>query len=195
MLTIFSNGHRQDQQSHYNEYNRRQPRRVARHSVPNLFQCQTAVPVYFLSQDYAADNFIQPLASAPAAPPFVYPNVLMTTYPDMGYANAQFLNEYGQQNMFQYRAPFVQVPVMSQNSPFINTTIPTTIPETVSEQNQADLQNHVSNEQSLDEELSQLLRRVFIDETEKSLRDLTDNLNIISQLNYSDRCLILRCQM
>jgi hypothetical protein len=162
--------------------------RVSRHSVPNLFNCQTTVPIYFLSQDYAAENFIQPLPNT-AAPPYIYSNMpnmmLPTAYPDMGYANAPFLNDYSQQNMFQYRSPFVQMPIMPQNGPYINTSIPAIIPESV----------QMPEEQNLEEELSHLLRRVFIDDNEKTLRDLTENPNIIAQMNFQERCLLLLCQM
>lgn len=166
--------------------------RVTRHSVPNLLQCQTTLPVYFLSQDYAGENYIQPLASAPAAPPFIYPNmtnvILPTAYSEMTYANAQFLNDYGQQNIFQYRTPYVQLPMMPPNAPYISTTV-STIPESMP------IPESTSGEQNLEEELTQLLRRFFIDDNEKTLRDLTENPNIIAQLNFNERCLLLRCQM
>jgi hypothetical protein len=140
-----------------------------------------------------ADNFAQPLTSAPAVPSFIYPgitNVMMPSgYPDMSYANAQYLNEYGQQNMFQYRAPFVQLSMVPQNAPYINNSVPATIPESMQ------MPEPANTEQNLEEELSQLLRRFFIDDNEKTLRDLTEDPSIISQLSFGERCLLLRCQM
>lgn len=150
-----------------------------------------------MGHDYpSSDNFIQPLANT--STPYMYSpmgNVMMPTgYSEMNYANAQYLNDYGQQNIFQYQVPFVPMPLLPQNAQFVNTTaIPSSIPESVVPQEQQN--GFVNTEMSLDDELSQLLKRVFIDDTDRSLKDLTDNPNILAQLNYYERCLLLRCQM
>jgi len=178
-----------------------------RHSVPNLFQCQNNLPIYFLSQDYAAaaaaaENFIQPLASAPAAPPFIYPNMtsvfMPTAYPDMAYANAQFMSDFGPQNVFQYRPPFVQMPVLPQGAPMVSNLVAPNQPMDsgfVQRSEPSPIEQNPGREYSSEDELAGLFRRIFIDDRGRTLRDLTNNQNVVAQLNYNERRLVLRHQI
>jgi hypothetical protein len=48
---------------------------------------------------------------------------------------------------------------------------------------------------NFEDDLNRLLRRFFIDDGEKTLRDLTEDPNILAQLDFHERRLVLHHQM
>jgi hypothetical protein len=89
-------------------------------------------------------------------------------------------------------------PLLQPGAPTFISTAPLTVPTTISQAADPSpiSQSNVSEREfNFEDDLSRLLRRFFIDDGEKTLRDLTDDPNIVAQLDFHERRLVLHHQM